>query len=78
MFSNNEIKYYAFDARKGFAPLEWCEYELFFDTKYQIDLNGVQSIHLFNEKLPKWFKSMSQDEILKNEYLISKLFRLVL
>jgi len=75
---DNIFKYYAFDARKGFAPLEWCEFDKFFKIDEKLEIKNLKSIMLYNSKFPDWFKNMSQDEILRNDYLISKLFKQVL
>lgn len=76
LLKNEKMKYYAFNARESFAPLEWCEYEKFFEKNTMIDLTNIKSIMLYNSKFPDWFKMMSEKDILSGEYLISKLFRM--
>jgi len=71
----NLIKYYAFYATTSFAPLEWHQYETFLKSDENLNIENVKSIHLFNAKLPDWFKTMTEKDILTKDYLISKLFR---
>lgn len=71
----NLLKYYAFYATTSFAPLEWHQYENFLKTDENLNTENIKSIHLFNAKLPEWFKNMNEKEILSGDYLVSKLFR---
>lgn len=75
LLNSNSLKYYAYYATTSFAPLEWHQYEIFLKTNENVNFRDVKSIHLFNAKLPEWFKNLSETEILSKDYLISKLFR---
>jgi len=75
LLKNKQIKYYAFKARESFAPLEWCEYEKFFESDINLDCKNLKSIMLYNSKFPDWFKTMTEKDILTKDYPISKLFR---
>lgn len=75
LLKNEKMKYYAFKARESFAPLEWCEYEKFFESDINLDCKNLKSIMLYNSKFPDCFKTMTEKDILTKDYLISKLFR---
>jgi hypothetical protein len=73
----NKLKYYAYDAHTSFAPLEWTQHDKFFQDG-DLETLHLKSVMLYNSKFPDWFKNMSQEEILRNNFLISKLFKRVL
>ncbi len=74
LLNNNKLKYYAYDARNSFAPLEWTEYSKFFQ-ECELETSHLKSVMLYNSKFPEWFKTMTEKEILSGDYLVSKLFR---
>lgn len=74
MVSLEELNYMAFDAKTSFAPIYWKNWETFFDTRVDM-VSSRYSVMLYNSQFPNWFKKMSAVEILRQDYLISRLFR---
>lgn len=74
LLNNNKLRYYAYDARNSFAPLEWTEYSKFFQ-ECELETSHLKSVMLYNSKFPEWFKHMSKDEILNSNFLISKILK---
>jgi GH43 family beta-xylosidase len=71
---NGKLKYYAYDARTSFAPLEWTQHDKFFQD-CELETSHLKSVMLYNSKFPDWFKIMSSNDILNSNFMISKILR---
>lgn len=69
---NNEIRYFGYNARESFSPLEWKEHNKFIENG-QLNTSGLQSVMLYNSKFPEEIKNLSESDVLKQNYLLSRL-----